>query len=61
MAIAIACGLIREYTRALGIELAGRFAEYQYVNTDACVRRALDLSRQLRGGDIAEEARLPSP
>ena len=53
--------VIREYTRALGIELAGRFAEYQYVNTDACVRRALDLSRQLRGGDIAEEARLPSP
>lgn len=53
--------LIREYTRGLGIELAGRFAEYHYVNTDACVRRAIDLSRQLRGGDIAEEARIPSP
>jgi protoporphyrinogen oxidase len=50
---------IREFTDARGIHLAGRFAEYQYVNTDACVRRALDLSRQLRGGDIAPEARLP--
>jgi protoporphyrinogen oxidase len=50
--------LIREYTEKRGIHLAGRFAEYQYVNTDACVRRALDLSRQLRGGDIAEEARI---
>ena len=50
---------IREYTETRGIHLAGRFAEYQYVNTDACVRRALDLSRQIRGGDIAPEARLP--
>jgi protoporphyrinogen oxidase len=51
---------IRDYTQARGIHLAGRFAEFQYVNTDACVRRALDLSRQLRGGDIAPEARLPA-
>lgn len=50
---------IRDFTDARGIHLAGRFAEYQYVNTDACVRRALDLSRQLRQGDIAPEARLP--
>jgi protoporphyrinogen oxidase len=51
---------IREYTDSRGIHLAGRFAEYQYVNTDACVRRALDLSRQLRAGDIAPEARIAS-
>jgi protoporphyrinogen oxidase len=51
---------IRQYTESRGIHLAGRFAEFQYVNTDACVRRALDLSRQLRGGDIAPEARLPA-
>jgi protoporphyrinogen oxidase len=51
---------IRDFTDARGIHLAGRFAEYQYVNTDACVRRALDLARQLRGGEIAAEARLPS-
>jgi protoporphyrinogen oxidase len=51
---------IRAFTDARGLHLAGRFAEYQYVNTDACVRRALDLARQLRGGEIAVEARLPS-
>jgi protoporphyrinogen oxidase len=50
--------VIKEFTHARGIHLAGRFAEYQYVNTDACVRRALDLSRELRGGDIAPEARI---
>ncbi|MGD0678490.1 MAG: FAD-dependent oxidoreductase [Polyangiaceae bacterium] len=49
---------IRDFTDGRGIHLAGRFAEYKYVNTDACVRRALDLARQLRGGDIAPEARL---
>jgi protoporphyrinogen oxidase len=49
---------IREHTGSRGIDLAGRFAEYRYVNTDACVRRALDLARQIRGGDIAPEARL---
>jgi protoporphyrinogen oxidase len=51
---------IRAYVGSRGIDLAGRFAEYQYVNTDACVRRALVLSREIRGGDIAPEARLPS-
>jgi protoporphyrinogen oxidase len=51
---------IREFTDSRGIHLAGRFAEYQYVNTDACVRRALDLARQLRGGDISPESRLPA-
>ena len=49
---------IRAYTESRGVHLAGRFAEFHYVNTDACVRRALDLARQLRGGDIAPEARL---
>ncbi|HXX65669.1 MAG TPA: FAD-dependent oxidoreductase [Polyangiaceae bacterium] len=52
---------IRQFVDGLGVHLAGRFAEYQYVNTDACVRRALDLSRQLRGGDVAPEARLSTP
>jgi len=52
-------GVVRDYVESRGIHLAGRFAEYRYVNTDACVRRALDVSRQLRGGDIAPEARIP--
>ncbi len=51
--------LVRDYVESRGIHLAGRFAEYRYVNTDACVRRALDLARQLRGGDVAPEARIP--
>ena len=50
---------IRDYALRCGIHLAGRFAEYRYVNTDACVRRALDLARELRGGTIAPESRLP--
>jgi len=50
--------IVRDYVESRGIHLAGRFAEYRYVNTDACVRRALDLTRQLRGGDIAPEARI---
>jgi protoporphyrinogen oxidase len=50
---------VREFCDRQQIHLAGRFAEYRYVNTDACVRRALDLSRELRGGTIAEDARLP--
>jgi protoporphyrinogen oxidase len=50
---------VRDYVESRGIHLAGRFAEYRYVNTDACVRRALDLARHLRGGDIAPDARIP--
>lgn len=52
--------IVRDFIESRGLHLAGRFAEYQYVNTDACVRRALDLARQLRG-DLAPEARLPPP
>lgn len=50
--------IVRDFCDRQQIHLAGRFAEYRYVNTDACVRRALDLARELRGGTIAEEARL---
>jgi protoporphyrinogen oxidase len=39
--------LVREYLASIGIELAGRFAEYRYVNMDACVRRAIDLAKDL--------------
>ncbi|PZR06350.1 MAG: FAD-dependent oxidoreductase [Archangium gephyra] len=50
--------VVRDYIEGRGLHIAGRFAEYQYVNTDACVRRALELSKQLRGS-IAPESRLP--
>jgi protoporphyrinogen oxidase len=39
--------VVRDYLDSLGIEIAGRFAEYRYVNMDACVRRALDLAKSL--------------
>jgi protoporphyrinogen oxidase len=51
--------IVRDFVANRKIHLAGRFAEYRYVNTDACVRRALDLARELRGADIAPEARIP--
>jgi protoporphyrinogen oxidase len=38
---------IGEYLAGLGIHAAGRFAEYKYVNMDACIRRTLDLARAL--------------
>ena len=45
--------IVRDYTERRGIHLAGRFAEYRYVNTDACVRRALDS----RGSSAAATSR----
>lgn len=42
--------IIGDYLMSLGIYAAGRFAEYKYVNMDACVRRAMDLARQLDHG-----------
>jgi protoporphyrinogen oxidase len=41
--------IIGDYLSTVGIHAAGRFAEYKYVNMDACIRRTLDLSRQLDG------------
>lgn len=38
-----------DWLRERGIHAAGRFAEHVYVNMDACVRRALDLAKQLDG------------
>lgn len=49
---------VRDFVESQGIELAGRFAEHRYINTDACVRRALDLARMMRGGDVTPEARI---
>ncbi len=42
--------LIADYLASLGIHAAGRFAEYRYINMDACIRRTLDLSRELDRG-----------
>ena len=41
---------VRAYLRSRDLHAAGRFAEHTYVNMDACVRRAMDLARQLDEG-----------
>lgn len=38
---------VLEYLRSRGIHAAGRFAEHTYINMDACVRRAMNLAREL--------------
>ncbi|MFZ2070669.1 MAG: FAD-dependent oxidoreductase [Halobacteriota archaeon] len=37
---------IRRFLHHAGIHLVGRFAEFKYLNMDACVRNALDLVRE---------------
>ena len=35
------------FEKELGIPLCGRFAEFQYINSDACIRHAKDLSERI--------------
>jgi len=39
--------VVRHYVRGLGIELLGRFAEFEYLNTDQCFARAMKLARTM--------------
>ena len=39
--------IIRNYFASLGINLLGRFAEFDYINMDECLRRALSLAEKL--------------
>jgi protoporphyrinogen oxidase len=36
---------VRTYIRDQGIDLVGRFAEFEYLNMDACIRKALDFMK----------------
>lgn len=36
---------VREFVAARGIDLVGRFAEFEYLNMDGCIRHALDYVR----------------
>ena len=38
-------GTVREFVAARGIDLVGRFAEFEYLNMDGCIRHALDYVR----------------
>ena len=39
--------VIKDFIAGLGIELCGRFAEFEYLNMDACVQRGLEAARKL--------------
>ena len=39
--------LIKEYFNKIGIHLCGRFAEFQYLNMDACIRHSFELAKEL--------------
>lgn len=50
------------YLRSQGIESAGRFAEFEYLNSDQVVERTLALSRRLNSAPEIKSARTtPSP
>lgn len=39
--------VVREYVKGLGIFLCGRFAEFEYLNMDACVEKGRNLVRRI--------------
>ena len=39
--------LFRDYFQSIGVSLLGRFAEFEYINSDECIRRAVALSETL--------------
>ena len=41
---------VRDAVAATGLRLLGRFAQFDYINSDVCVERALALASQLRNG-----------
>ncbi len=45
-----AVAAVRGFVRERGIVLCGRFAEWEYLNMDACARRAIDCAAGLKGG-----------
>lgn len=41
------CKIVRDYFNSLNIQLCGRFAEFEYINMDECMRRAIVLANKL--------------
>lgn len=41
--------VVLDYLKSRGVHTVGRFAEHSYINIDACVRRAMDVARDLGG------------
>jgi len=46
---------LRQAVAATGLELLGRFAEFEYINSDQCVERALALAHKLSGAQKARD------
>lgn len=44
--------VVREYFKELGIRLLGRFAEFEYLNMDAVIKRALAMAELLNEGEV---------
>lgn len=38
--------IVRKYFKKIGIDLIGRFSEFEYMNMDACIRHAIDFVRR---------------
>jgi protoporphyrinogen oxidase len=42
--------LMRESVERAGLHLLGRFAQFDYINSDVCVERAVAMANRLRNG-----------
>jgi protoporphyrinogen oxidase len=40
--------LVKDYFNGLGIPLLGRFAQFEYLNMDGCIRSVMDFVASLR-------------
>ena len=40
-------GILRRWFESLGIDQLGRFAEFDYINSDECIHRAMRLAEKL--------------
>lgn len=41
--------ILRDYFSSLGVEQLGRFAEFDYINSDECIHRAMKMAERLNG------------
>ncbi|MCJ7458053.1 MAG: hypothetical protein MUP17_03560, partial [candidate division Zixibacteria bacterium] len=48
-------GIVKNYIEKLGIVLCGRFAEFEYLNMDACIQRGRNLAERLNPLSEVEE------
>lgn len=52
--------IVRDYIEKLGIILCGRFAEFEYLNMDACIQRGRNLAEKINSSSKEEELSLVS-